>query len=335
MNWLTQKFGIIDHHKNTDFGTQPIRVLHYMIVFMFNNTNKDFFLNLQKLIREGKFNSELNFEFGEEPIMIENGRFRTPYANLHTKQITIHETFLSYIWCITYSIYVIYLEEIDFPKYNKLHNREVYPIKEENKQLEYEMFNYAKHLIVDYTPWEKDILPNPERFLAENRLYIEQTNGFYTEAVKFIFCHEIIHLELHFDKITSETTDSHYLEYEIEADSKAIESIKAGLSDVQSPFEIAKKTVVSVGAVIGVLSMFFFKATTEGKQHPNSEDRLTNILEMFNFHDSHEIWGIACVGLKFWDNQFGHNFNWLENPTSYKEEYYSIVEQIKSRNILK
>ena len=51
MTWLNQKTGIIDHHRETDFGTQPIRVLHWMIVYMFNNTHSDFFENLQNLIK--------------------------------------------------------------------------------------------------------------------------------------------------------------------------------------------------------------------------------------------------------------------------------------------
>jgi len=332
MNWLTQKTGIIDHHRETDFGTQPIRVLHWMIVYMFNNTHPDFFQNLQNLIKEGKFNSQLDFQFGEIPIMIDRTKYRTPYANGKSKQIAIHETFLSYLWCITYALYVTYLEEIDYPKINKLNNRTIYPISKENIEKAKEMFDYAKLLIVDFVPWNKEEQPNPERFLAEERTYIEQVNCFYTEAVKFIFCHELVHLDLHLEKISEDTPDSHYLEFEIEADNKAIENIKKGISNSSSPFEIAKKSVVTVGTLIGVLSMFFFKATTEGRQHPNSEDRLTNVLEKFELDEQDEAWAIACVGLKFWDSQFGHNFEWSENPKSYKHEYFEIISQIKNRS---
>jgi hypothetical protein len=86
---------------------------------------------------------------------------------------------------------------------------------------------------------------------------------------------------------------------------------------------------VETGIVFGLLSMFFFRSTTESIKHPNTEDRLTNALDRLNLEDDSFCWGIACVGLKMWDEQFGHYFSWEPHPVSYKRQYYDIVRQIK------
>jgi hypothetical protein len=332
MNWITQTEGIINHHRETDFGTQPIRVLHWMLVYMFQNTNSTFYSELKQEIKEGKLNKEIDIIYGEESIRKSDGSFYTPRANGNTRKIELHETFLSYLWCCTYAIYVTYLETIDFVICNKNAGREIYPISRENIDKAREMFDYARLLIVDFEEWDKNEMPNPELLLAEKRTYIEQTNCFYTEAVKFILCHEFTHLKLHIDQINCETTTSSYLEYEIEADNNAIDKIKAGISYQPTPLAQANRLAVETGVIIGVLSIFFFKATTDGLKHPNSEDRLTNALERLDLINNPDAWAIACVGLKFWDNQFGHNFEWNDKPISFRDQYYQIIEQIKLRN---
>ena len=327
LNWITQKKGIINHHKETDFGTQPVRVLHNMLAYMFTQTNPTFFSELKEEIAKGKLNNKLGFIYGEEAIYTGQG-YRTPRVNSSTRQIELHETFLSFLWCCTYSIYVNYLETIDFPFQNKIAGRTKYPISQNNIEIADEIFDYAKHLIIDFYEWDKEVFPNPEVYLAEKRTYIEQTNGFYTEAVKFILTHEFTHLKYHIDKIDGNTTDSCYLEYEIEADNNAIEKIKSGLSD-KTTLSQSHKLAVEIGVVIGLLSMFYFKASTEAVKHPNTEDRLTNILEKLELEELHPAWGIACVGLQKWDLQFGINLIWDIKLGTYKEQYYEIISQIK------
>ena len=218
MSWITQKTGIIDHNRDTDFGTQPVRVLHWMLVYMFQKTNPTFYGEVKDLIAKGKLDGKLGIVFAEEPIRLANGRYQTPRANGETRKIELHETFLSYLWCCTYSLYVTFLETIDFPQCNFRAGYQAYPISEENIALAQKVFDYARHLIVDFSTWDKDEMPNPERLLAEKRTYIEQTNCFYTEAMKFILCHELTHLEKHVDNINEQTTASNYLAFEIEAD---------------------------------------------------------------------------------------------------------------------
>lgn len=329
-SWIFQKSGLINHYNpNIHKGTQPVRVIHHMLIYMFQRTNKEFMNEILNQINDGKLHNELKFIFAEESIRIEGNKFRTPRIDVDTKEIELHETFLSYLWCCTYSLYVLYLETIDYPRCNQESGQIVYLTKQDNIDDAIKLFNYAKYLIAHYEEWDKTELPNPEQYLAEERNYPEQTNLFYTEAVKFILCHEFIHLKLHADKITPEVEDSYYLEFEKEADEKAVEEIMKGIDYSDAPVANAHRLAVEGGVVIGVLSMFYFSPKTKGIKHPNLEDRLTAVLEQLKLDEAHFAWSIACVGLKKWEEQFQLNIEFGEDYNSYKELYYMVIDQIK------
>lgn len=332
-SWLSQKNGPINHYnEKIHLGTQPVRVIHHMLIVMFQQTNEGFFNDILEQIKKGKLHRELRIVFGEAPIKINEKKARTPRLNWSTKEIELHETFLSYLWCCIYSIYVTYLETIDYPRCNRYVGHTKYPVRQEKIDEAQKIFEYAKFLIPHFEQWNKGDLPNPEQYLAEDRNYVEQTNLFYTEAVKFILCHEFTHLKLHAEKITEETENSHYLEYELEADQKALEEIRKGINYSEDDLSSAHRLAVEAGVVMGILSMLFFRAFTDGVKHPNVEDRLTIALEFLELDDNHFAWEIACVGLKFWEEQFQLNFTWDKEQTQGKKQYYHIVEQIKLNN---
>ncbi|RYJ44293.1 Peptidase U49, Lit peptidase [Flavobacterium beibuense] len=332
VNWIWQKKGPINHFRpRIHNGTQPVRVVHHMLVYMFQNAHPQFLRELSEEIAKGKIAPKLELRYGRDSIRQDDGRLHTPRVDLTTKTIELHETFLSFLWCCTYSIYVQYLEKVDFPRMNRLNGRVIYPINEENIQKAREMFDYARLLIVNFEDWDKDNLPNPEIYLAEQRTYPEQTNLYYTEAVKFILGHEYTHLKLHADQIDANTPNSSYLVFEAEADNNAIDILIAGLFPKNHFAADAQKLAVCIGIIIGILSMFYFTATTSGTRHPNMEDRLTNALERLPIEDDHEAWGIACIGLQMWDEQFNLQLTWENDPVSYREQYYRIIEQIKAQ----
>jgi hypothetical protein len=332
MNWILQKTGIINHHSDTDLGSQPVRVIHYMLTYMFVNTHENFFDDLKKQVAEGKLSKEFQFVFADEPILMHN-RQNTPKVHNATKKIELHETFLSYLWCCTNAVFTLYVETVDNPRMNKLNGRITHPISDENIQKAQEIFNYAKSLIVDFTAWDKDNLPNPEVYLAEKRDYVEQTNVYYTEAVKFILCHEFTHIKYHLEQLDKATTDSHFLQFEIEADNNAIDMMKKGISKIETLLTVAHRLAIENGIIFGILSMFFFSASTVAKKHPHTEDRLTNALERLDLIDNPFAWGIACTGLQLWEQQFNLNFEWSKEPITFKEQYYLIIKQIKERKV--
>lgn len=323
-SWVFQKKGIINQYKpDIHQGTQPIRVVHNMLVYMFSQSHPSFSKELQEQVKAGELNSKIDFIFAEDAIRHENG-FHTPRVIRDTKSIQLHETFLSFLWCTTYSIYTLYVEIVDNPAMNKFAGYTKYPISEANIEMAKAIFGYAKSLIAFYSLWDKDYFPNPENYMAENRNYIEQTNIFYTEAVKFILAHEYTHLKLHIEQVDDQTPISSFLAFEQEADDEAIHNTLKGLTET-THFGIC-------GIIIGLLSMLFFSAKTTGERHPNTEDRITNALERLPIDDNHYAWGMACVGLELWEEQFNLHFDWLPQPNSPKQQYYHLLHQIKKQN---
>jgi hypothetical protein len=324
--WLWQKEGTIDHSKRANFpGTQPVRVLTHVTIGFFQNTHQDFFDEIVELVQNGKLDKHLDLQYGEEGLSLFNGKYRTPKIYNESRTIYLHETFLSYQWCVAYAIYTLFLENIDYPKCNAELGYEHYKVSPVKIQKAKEVFDYARSIIPYFNLWNKDALPNPEKYAASERDYIEQTNVFFTESIKFILCHELAHAKKHLDNLPDEACESCFLEMEAEADNYAIDTILKGATK-QNRF------VLEIGIVLGILSMLFFRSVTSGKKHPNVEDRITNALERMGAVPDSAAWAFACVGLELWDEQFEHYFDWTQKDRiSYKELYYKIVEQIKEK----
>lgn len=324
--WLWQTEGIIDHGKRANFpGSQPVRVLTHVTIGFFQNTHQEFFDEIVELVKKGKLDNHLDLENGEEGLSMYNGKYRTPKIYNASRKIYLHETFLSYQWCITYAIYTLFLEKIDYPRCNEIAGYKRYKVTPEKITKAKEVFDYARSIIPYFNEWDKDSLPNPERYPATERNYIEQANVFFTESIKFILCHELAHAKKHLDNLPDESCESCFLEMEFEADNYAIDTILKGATQ-------ANRFVLEIGIVLGILSMLFFRSITSGKKHPNVEDRITNALERMGAASDSQAWAFACIGLELWDEQFEHYFDWTgKGNMSYKELYNKIVEQIKSQ----
>lgn len=324
--WLWQETGTIDHVERGNFpGTQPIRVLTHVTIHFFQNTHNAFFDEIVELVNQGKLDKQLDLQYGEVSIEIGPGNYRTPRINNVTRTIQIHETFLSYQWCITYAIYTLYIETIDYPKVNAEVGYTLKQISPEKIEKAKEVSNYARFLIKHFDKWDKDELPNPERYSAANRDYIEQSNIFFTEGMKFILCHELAHAKKHLDSLPDGSCISCFQEMEYEADNEAIDNILLGAGK-------EGKFIAEIGIIFGILSMIFFRSTTTGIKHPNVEDRLTNALIRMNAGEDSIAWAFACVGLELWDEQFDLKFDWAaKGKITFKALYFSIIDQMKSK----
>lgn len=316
MNWIFQKTGKINLYRpNIHKGMQPVRVLHHMNLYMFQNSHPSFSKELTEAFTQNVFSKTLDIVYGNETI-------KTPCIRKNDKTIELQETFLSYLWSVIHNVYITYLHKIEHPRINKKNGRVIFQIDEEKVEKANELFQYAKSLKTSFYKWDIDYLPNPEKYDAENRDDIEPTNIYYTEAIKFILAHEYIHAIKHI-KTQTELTQ---LEMEIEADYEAIELLKKGI------FENNENAFIIQGGIIfGVISLLFLNSSSICQTHPNTEDRLVSAVEQLNVSNDSEIWDYALIGLKHWDEQFNHNFEWNENVSS-KEKFYSIIKQVKERN---
>lgn len=326
-DWLNQLTGEINHfdpkiHK----GDQPIRVLRNILLHMFVNYSGDVKYELLVLMWKGRLNGKMDFQIGNEPIFNPSRRPLTPYVD-KKRTLQLHETFLSYVWCICYSNYTLLNQWISFPNVNCTVGYLKYKIDPEIISKALDLFQYSVSLVRVFSVWDKDQLPNPEKYLAENRDYVEQSNILYVEALKFILFHENTHIKehIHYIDLGIKLETHHFVAIEWEADNKALDLTMAGVEND------SHKMLAEFGIILGVLSMFYLSPNTRATHHPNKEDRLTNVLEKLNLDKDSDNWALACLGLEMWNRQFGFNYSWTNVNTNYKDLYYSIVSDIKTR----
>ena len=322
MNWIFQTTGIINHYNDKiHLGTQPIRVLHHVNVYWFQNLHPDFMAELTTAFDKYDLAKKLDVKFGEHPI--QSG----PYITVANKTITLDETFLSYLWCISHSIYTLYIQTIDYVRLNQQFGFERYKISEDLITKARTSFDYGKSLILDFTKWDIDNLPNPEKYLAEERDFIEQPNIFYTHAINFILAHEYTHGIKHIDEIKKGVYEkSSFIAFEKEADFEAIELMKKGIFSNK-----INELGIQIGITIGILSMLYFSSSTKGIKHPNKEDRLVDGLIQLGLEDESPCWGIALIGIELWSEQFGLDYKWDRKLTD-KQAFDDIIYKIKSTN---
>src|ERR1700739_912100 len=128
-------------------GTQPIRVLQFNIAHHFETTNPEFLDLAKKTISKQGLQPGIGYYISEEPIeFLIDGHIQTPYVDPN-KKIYIHETFLSYVWCISYSLYVLYDEAIVKLNNNQLAGTKINDINQSLVTAAEDLFKYAISLI--------------------------------------------------------------------------------------------------------------------------------------------------------------------------------------------
>ncbi|MCC5941011.1 MAG: hypothetical protein JJU37_05665 [Balneolaceae bacterium] len=306
-------------------GVLPVRVLQHNIFHQFESTNPTFLELSRQIIKTKGLKPGIAYHSNEYPILHEvDGHFgQTPYVNSE-KKIAIHEVFLSYIYCVSYSLIVLYDEAVAKPMRNQVAESFLYKVDEEKIDKAEELFKYGISLITLFSDWDKERLPNPEYYDSQDTFYIERANSIFLFAINFILCHEFAHVEKeHIDKIKKGISKvSHIKDYEKEADDRAIDLMLLGVND-------HTRSSVQVGILAGLCSMLFFKKETTNSTHPDTDDRIHSFLVKINPPPEDALWGIAGLSFKLWDNQFSKNFNWPKEIDDLKELYYHIRKQIK------
>lgn len=239
--------------------------------------------------------------------------------------INLHETYLSYIWIVCYYFFVLHEEGLAIPDRIK---RGLSVHKKPNPQListAEELFDYGRSLIMSFTRWDKENLPNPEYFdeATEEGWYILRTNDLYVEVLNFILYHEIAHAEFQHikEKVINNLNNEEQKKLELEADSRAINLI---LSNGRN------RNISELAIIIGLASMLFFKNNLSGgSKHPNIDIRLENAIKIFNPQEDSCIWTMLALFVKIWDKQFQLGLTEQPEYNTYKDLYYDLLAQIQ------
>jgi len=305
-------------------GNQPIRVLQHNITFQFETTNPTFIELTKTVIKEKGLQPGIGYHINDKAILEKvDGHVQTPYVNSNGK-IFVHETFLSYVWCVCYSMLVLYEEAIAKVSQNQVSKTLLHEIDSVKIDTAQKLFDYAKSLITSFTPWDKGSLPNPEEYSTDDVFFIERANGLFIYAMNFILCHEFAHIELNHTELIKQgqNSKSDILKFEKEADLRAMELVLNGTTN-------KTKLSAEIGVLMGLCSLLFFKQKSETTTHPATDDRMDKLIEQSNASNPDPHWGIATLAFKLWDNQFMKNFTWPKEVHDLKELYELIREEIK------
>ncbi len=312
---------------NSHAGIQPIRVLQHNIILKFENSNSSFLANSEDLVAKGKIQPGITCFANELPIYLgdrgENNQ--TPFVDADNK-IKVHETFLSYLWIFSYSITVLHDEAIVKLNTNRIAGYEIYKIDNEAVRLAEELFQYGKSLIKHYMPWDIENLPNPEFYSESEANYVETASNLFIHAVNFILLHEFSHIEkAHVHEIASRKVGSAERKiFEVEADARAIEIMLEGKDGKND-------AAIDCGIIVALCSMLYFSKSIEGgEHHPDVDERILSFLKLVSKDEDDLIWGVGCLALRLWDDQFGINLSWHYEVQNFKDLFYYIQGQMTS-----
>src|SRR5687768_5064806 len=107
----------------THNGNQPVRVLKWNIASQWERIHPTFLPEFEATLRKHQLEPVLAYNYTEQAIVDANPENSLiPFVD-KKKQITIQETFLSFVWTMCYSHLVLFEEQIHKPLLNRLHRQ--------------------------------------------------------------------------------------------------------------------------------------------------------------------------------------------------------------------
>lgn len=206
--------------------------------------------------------------------------------------IEIEESFLQFIWCIAFSISIMYLELYEKPllrgQLPKTVNKED-PIMQQALAVS----EAGVQLLKSMNPQVFYSLPNPEFPLKDYEEYIEVANQLFFVAGSFILLHEVGH------QFLGHTTMAPSLESkdeEHQADRYAVSWVKQGMGHHR-----INDTLLSTGTMVAMLAILLLhKDLDGGPAHPHPDERMIQVLEHLSLSENHPMWTFGVLGLPMW-----------------------------------
>lgn len=300
---------MINKYNKNHKGHLPIRVLQYNVLHKFENTNPKFLSIFEDACKRYDLSTEIaycinkNKDLGEKLV----GPF------VRNSEIHIQETFLAYLWCTCYSLY-IFSSNLIAPENEKYSGK----IEMANK-----LMSYAQSLIKKYNDWDRCKLVNPELYDEKDKEDVEKTNDIFIHAFNFILCHEFCHVKCgHNDKLNNgkDLTDTERQEFEVEADKCAIELLTTGL-------DVSVISKEKIGITTAICSILFVRNSVANRRHPDTDIRITTAIDQFEVDDNHSLWVLACASIGIWQELFNIDLYW-EDKVSFKELFRLLSQQL-------
>jgi hypothetical protein len=301
-------------------STQPVRVLEGNVLAWFEGKYPEFRQELEEIGRKYGNVRTIKYFCDEAPILGHKEGDMTPYVKIANGEIALHETFLSYIWALSYAFLVIFDERMQRPRIGKQPAHGM-PLGHFVDQA-YSVLDYGLSLLTEFHQWPK-ALPSPESYSADDKFYVERANGIYLAAVDFVLCHELGHIACgHLGRASSDPVE--IKEFEQEADQWALARVRKGIRPPERTY-----TMVGFGAIAGLGSLLFLKRELTSDTHPDKDERIINVLTSLSIDDEDNLWGIAAAFFIVWNEYFKGDMDVSGEYNTYKDLIQAIREQLQ------
>ena len=314
-NMLINKYNS-DRHK----GIQPIRILEKNICNFDFYIDNDLCEELVKLIVDSVLSPKIEYHLDEKPIIDfrQNMNSQLPYID-ENKIIHLQETFLSYLWINCYCMLVVFNEGIHKPLMDGNYSGII--VENSNVKDAFNLFDYGISLIKEYSIWDKDILPNPERYTKEAEKHITNTSGVYMFAVIFVILHEIAHAKYNtiglLSKFESKIDEQ-------QADNWALHQLTKMLD------QNLYRSNIAIGLISALCSLLLLSKTILSETHPDTDRRIKRAIEYIESElgEKDNLYGYACLMFRLWDFKYNLKLSWHSNPNNYKEIFNHLEMQL-------
>ncbi|MCE9612932.1 MAG: hypothetical protein K8T26_01560 [Lentisphaerae bacterium] len=264
-------------------GVLPVRVLQHNIIDWFEQSYPDFLADAKHEIQSGGLKQGIQYHEEQAPIVHTAGIDPS-------KAIHLYEPFIQFVWCNCYAMVVGFEEGILTPMNNGTY-KGVMAFTDEVKGA-LQVFRYGLSLTKRYQPMSLS-LPNPEQYHDDLRPRIENANGVCVAALNFILLHEFGHQYYgHLDARPSSPAESKRREHD--CDEFACEKL-------QAQFGSHKGRTLKLGAICGSASIVLLDdSLSGGQEHPDPDERLSNVLGWLCLDSTDSYWGIASFMYRLW-----------------------------------
>lgn len=216
--------------------------------------------------------------------------------------IWLQETFLSYLWGVTYATLVVYDEVLVRPRITPDYVRSAEQQSLINDAVA--LFDYALSLFKHYSRWPLTELPNPEVYSEQEAHYVEKADAVFVMAMVFILLHEYAHFYLgHLEEDEARTAAglvqpiAERKADEFAADRFAIETMLDGAAVA----DMKKANTVRCGIIVGLGAILLPHKTLDGgPAHPDPHQRLHAGLSLLDQAPADNLWGVGTMMISLW-----------------------------------
>lgn len=302
-----------NYNPSTHQGELPVRVLPFNFLEWFENITPEFKDELNAEIKYNGLQAGIKYNINKTKI--------TDCACINSKrQIELYENFNQFLWCICYSLLVLFDESIQKPlmagKYTGKFDFENPSIRRS-----VDLFNNGFDLLHTYKDSHFFQLPNPEKYNEQDKFYIEKANGVFTAAMTFILLHEFAHQ--YFGHLDYDPTSAQSKLDEQNADDFAINKISYNFSSKRG-------STYKLGIVAGISSLILLdKSINGGNTHPDTDDRLRLAIDKFDLEKLDNLWGVASLTFRLWAIKYNIEINYPSSIETYKQLFELTLEKVE------